>query len=145
MTPRSACRPADRVDRRRSSGSGSGRCPWAAPRRFGTPIGALARALGVPFAVGAVAACGLRTLTRYHEPSGWAGLAAEMSLSALAMLALSVALLLTPEDRALWRRSGSAVAASDRAGAGRCVTAARPGPGRRSSATTRRSAGRAWT
>ena len=52
---------------------------WAIPlvlrRVFGTPTGALARALGVPFAVGAVAAMGLRTLTEYHQPSGWAGLA----------------------------------------------------------------------
>jgi hypothetical protein len=80
---------------------------WAMPlelnRVFGTPIGALARAVGVPFAVGAVAAGLLRALTRFHEPNGWAGLAAEMSLTALAMLVVGVTLLLTPEDRALWR------------------------------------------
>jgi hypothetical protein len=72
-------------------------------RAFGTPVGPLLRALVEPFAVGAVAAGALRGLTAVHEPAGWAALAAEMSLAALAMLAVSVALLLTPEDRELWR------------------------------------------
>ena len=81
---------------------------WATPRllhrTFGTPVVELAKAVGVPFAVGALAAGALRGFTQYHEPNGWAGLAAEMSLAALAMLAVSVTLLLTPEDRAHWRQ-----------------------------------------
>jgi O-antigen/teichoic acid export membrane protein len=77
--------------------------PWLLHRSFGTPVGPLLRAVGVPFAVGAAAAGALRGLTGVHEPSGWVALAAEMSLAALAMFALSVAVLLTPEDRALWR------------------------------------------
>lgn len=77
--------------------------PWLLYRVFGTPPGAMAKALGVPFTVGVVAAFGLRRLTEFHEPNGWAALAAEMSLSALVMLVLSATLLLTREDRALWR------------------------------------------
>ena len=81
---------------------------WAMPLAAAPDVRHAARARwrgpsAVPFAVGVVAAALLRALTRYHEPAGWAGLAAEMSPSALAMLAVSVTLLLTPEDRALWR------------------------------------------
>jgi O-antigen/teichoic acid export membrane protein len=77
--------------------------PWLLHTTFGTSPGALAKALGIPLAAGVVAAWGLLTLVQSHPPAGWSELTAGMSLSALAMLALSVALLLTPEDRALWR------------------------------------------
>jgi hypothetical protein len=54
--------------------------------------------------VGAAAAWGLHSLARLHEPEGWLAVLSAMSVSALAMLALSAAVLLTPEDRALWRQ-----------------------------------------
>jgi O-antigen/teichoic acid export membrane protein len=73
-------------------------------RVFGTPLGALAGAVGGPFLWGVVSTSGLYWLTRHHEPSGWFALGAEMSVAALASLAFSVAVLLTPEDRDLWRR-----------------------------------------
>jgi hypothetical protein len=73
-------------------------------RVFGTPLGALAGAVGGPFLWGVVSTSGLYWLTRHHEPSGWFALGAEMSVAALASLAFSVAVLLTPEDRELWRR-----------------------------------------
>jgi O-antigen/teichoic acid export membrane protein len=78
---------------------------WRLDRTFGVPAGPLLRALGVPTAAGAASASVLWWLTRRlgHEPAGWPGLAAAMGLSALAMLGLSVAFLLTPSDRALWR------------------------------------------
>jgi O-antigen/teichoic acid export membrane protein len=81
---------------------------WALPillrRTYGTPVGALFRAVALPAAAGALAAVPLCAFTRYvHEPAGWLGLAAEMSASALLLLGLSVTVLLTPEDRAAWR------------------------------------------
>ncbi len=78
--------------------------PWLLRRTFATPLAALARAVAVPFAVGSLAALALRVLTLNHEPVTWTGIAAAMSLTALVMAALSVVLLLTPEDRALWRQ-----------------------------------------
>lgn len=77
--------------------------PWLLHTTFGTPPGPLAKALGVPLAVGVGAAWALRELVKLHPPTGWAGLTAGMSLSALVMLGLCVTLLLTPDDRALWR------------------------------------------
>ena len=78
--------------------------PWRLNRVFGTPLVPLAKALGVPFAVGAAAAWGLHTLVSGHQPpAGWLGLAAEMSLAALVLLVLSVVLLQTDDDRSLWR------------------------------------------
>ena len=79
---------------------------WAFPlllrSAFGTPIGPLLLAIARPFLVGALAAAALRWLAWRFPPSGWAGLAAGMGLSALALAALSAAVLLTPEDRAGW-------------------------------------------
>jgi O-antigen/teichoic acid export membrane protein len=81
---------------------------WAVPlqlrRVFGTPLRELARAVGLPFAVGVIAAVGLSLFARAHEPASWPGLIAAMSTSALLMLALGFAVLLTREDRALWRQ-----------------------------------------
>lgn len=80
---------------------------WALPWRlrvvFGTSIQGLARAMGVPCATGAIAGWGLYVLVRWYEPRGWVEVLAGMSLSGLAMLALSFLTLLTSEDRALWR------------------------------------------
>jgi O-antigen/teichoic acid export membrane protein len=80
---------------------------WALPlqlrRVFGTPTGPLLRAVGLPAVAGSAAAWGLWVFARDHEPATFAGLALAMGLSALAMLALSAAVLLTPEERALWR------------------------------------------
>jgi len=77
--------------------------PWLLYTTFGTPPAALAKALGGPLAAGLVSAWVLRALVRAHPPTGWAGLTAGMSASALVILGLSVSLLLTREDRALWR------------------------------------------
>jgi O-antigen/teichoic acid export membrane protein len=77
--------------------------PWRLNRVFGTPLVPLAKALGVPFVVGAAAAWVLHWLVSGRQPAGWGGLAVEMSLAALVMLVLSVALLMTAEDRSLWR------------------------------------------
>lgn len=77
--------------------------PWRLRRTFGTPVGPLLRAVAVPSAAGATAAAGLRWAARGHGPTTWVGLAAAMGLSALAMLGVALALLLTREDRALWR------------------------------------------
>jgi O-antigen/teichoic acid export membrane protein len=81
---------------------------WALPRQlrrsFGTPVRELARAVGIPTAAGVLSACGLWRFAVTHEPTGWPGLVAAMTASALAMLVLSVAALLTPQDRALWRQ-----------------------------------------
>ena len=78
--------------------------PWLLRRTFGTPPAALLRAVAVPFAVGGIATWGLRMLTLHHEPVTWIGLAVAMSLTALVMAALSAVVLLTPEDRTLWRQ-----------------------------------------
>jgi O-antigen/teichoic acid export membrane protein len=87
---------------------------WVLPlrlrRTFGTPVGPLLRAAAVPSAAAAAAAAALRWLTQDLQPAGPAGLAAAMGLTALAMLALSAALLLTPDDRALWRQRLGAIA-----------------------------------
>jgi O-antigen/teichoic acid export membrane protein len=81
---------------------------WVLPlklrRVFGTPTGALAWAAGKPCVLAAAAALLLREWVRRHPPAGWAGLLTGMSLSGLVMLALSAALLLTAEERALWRQ-----------------------------------------
>jgi O-antigen/teichoic acid export membrane protein len=81
---------------------------WMLPLRlqslYGTPPRALWRAVAIPSGAGFAAAALLGTLTRFHEPKGWLALAAEMTLSALVMLALGLTVLLTSEDRALWRQ-----------------------------------------
>ena len=78
--------------------------PWQLRQTFGTPAGALVRAVAVPLAWGAAYAAGLRWVTLHHRPAGWLGLAAEMGLAAMAALAVAgVAEWLDPESRALWR------------------------------------------
>lgn len=95
---------------------------WAVPlqlrRVFGTPLRELAKAVAVPFAAGAAATIGLWFFARAYEPAGWPGLIAAMSASALLMLALGAALLLTPEDRALWRQRISGLWPRERANVG---------------------------
>ena len=78
--------------------------PWRLRSTFGTSPWALAKAVGGPSALGAVAAFGLWRLTRVHQPSGWSGLAAEMALSGMAVLAVCVALCLPRDEREHWRR-----------------------------------------
>ncbi len=81
---------------------------WALPARlnraFGTPIGPLFRAIGVPSAVGTIAAVALRSWTARHEPAGWPGLVTGMSISGLLMLALSVVFLIPASERTAWKQ-----------------------------------------
>ena len=77
--------------------------PWLLRRTFGTSIRDLASAIGVPLAVGSFCAWGLREIVRAHPPQGWGSLVAGMSVAALLMLAVGVSLLMTAEDRALWK------------------------------------------
>ena len=53
--------------------------PWKLKSVFGTSPGALARAVGLPTAWGALASAGLYWLTRHHQPENWLLLGAEMS------------------------------------------------------------------
>ena len=81
--------------------------PWLLRRTFGTPPAAFLRAAAVPFAVGGVAACGLRMLTLNHEPATWLGLVAAMSPSSRRWRwppPGAALVLLTSEDRTLWRQ-----------------------------------------
>lgn len=77
--------------------------PRALRRVFGTPVRPLVTAAVWPLACGLIYASGLCWVARHHTPRGWPGLAVEMSLAALGFLALAYAVLLTPDDRALWR------------------------------------------
>ena len=77
--PARAGRPADRARPSAFVAVGLWALPWRLHRVFGTPLVPLAKALGVPFAVGAAAAWVLRWLASGHQPAGWAGLAVEMS------------------------------------------------------------------
>ena len=72
-------------------------------RHFGISIRALAWAVAAPVLAGAPYAAGLWWLARDRPAPGWIGLAAEMGISALAFLAFSVAVLMDPTDRAIWR------------------------------------------
>lgn len=83
-------------------GVGMWALPWRLNQKFGTPLGEMAWAFLKPVAVGTAMALALRAMVGTHEPAGWSGLITEVSLATLAMLAVSVALLLTPEDRATW-------------------------------------------
>jgi hypothetical protein len=81
---------------------------WVLPARlhsdFGTPRGALARAVIGPLVWGVASAAGLWYLARWHAPTTYPGLALGMGLSALASLAVSVAVVVTPEERRQWRQ-----------------------------------------
>lgn len=81
---------------------------WALPLRlyrvFGTPVGPLLGALGLPFALGTVAAAALRAWAIRHEPAGWAGLVIAMSAVALGLLIFAVLFLIPPDERAAWRQ-----------------------------------------
>jgi O-antigen/teichoic acid export membrane protein len=83
--------------------------PWRLRQTFGTPPRALLSAAAVPTAVGGLAAAALWWMALGREPQTWAGITAAMGLTALGMLAFSVAFLLTPADRALWRQRLAAV------------------------------------
>jgi hypothetical protein len=71
---------------------------------------------GVPYALG------LWWITHVHQPWGWPGLIAEMSLAALGFLVLSGAAILSPTDRALWRLRLLGLRQLMRGGAGRTPT-----------------------
>jgi O-antigen/teichoic acid export membrane protein len=78
--------------------------PLELRRAFGTPPGALARALAAPLAAGLPYGLGLRWLAAAHRPSGWPGLVAAMAAAAAGFLALSAfPVLLDPAARARWR------------------------------------------
>lgn len=91
---------------------------WALPLRlrrdFGASPAALAGAVAWPSLFGAAAAVALRAWTMGHEPKTWASLVGQMAFSALTLLALGYALLLTPADRALWRARFAGLARSRR-------------------------------
>jgi O-antigen/teichoic acid export membrane protein len=80
---------------------------WLVPvlmhRAFGTPLGALAWALGPPLAWGLPYGAGLWWLARAHRPAGWPGLIVAMGTAALGFLAFAALALLDPAHRALWR------------------------------------------
>jgi O-antigen/teichoic acid export membrane protein len=80
---------------------------WVLPRQlrrdFGTPPGALARAVAGPFVWALASGGALWWLARRYEPGSWPGLALAMGLPALASLAFGALVLLTSEERALWR------------------------------------------
>jgi O-antigen/teichoic acid export membrane protein len=79
---------------------------WALPlllrSAFGTPVVPLVLAVLKPMVLGALAASALRWLAWRFPPVGWLGLSTSLALSALGTLALSVALLLTRDDRDAW-------------------------------------------
>jgi O-antigen/teichoic acid export membrane protein len=81
---------------------------WVLPARlhsdFGTPRDALVRAVIGPFLWGVVSAAGLWYVARWHAPTTYPGLALGMGLSALASLAVSAAVVVTPEERRQWRQ-----------------------------------------
>jgi O-antigen/teichoic acid export membrane protein len=91
---------------------------WVLPvrlhARFGTAPLALARAVGLPSAWGAVAAASLFWLTRRHQPETWLVLAAEMGLAAAVVLAVGVACCLPADEREHWRVRLAAMAAGRR-------------------------------
>jgi O-antigen/teichoic acid export membrane protein len=71
---------------------------------FGTPVGPLLRAVAGPFLWAVASGAALYALGRRYEPQTWPGLALAMGLPAAGSLAFGVLVLLTPEDRDLWRR-----------------------------------------
>lgn len=80
---------------------------WMLPLRlaqhFGTPPGALLRAMLIPLAWGLPAGALLVWWTSRHTPAGWIMLLAEMALAAIALLVLWWAFALTPVERDLLR------------------------------------------
>ena len=78
--------------------------PMQLRRTFGTPLGALARAVVRPVVPGLAYGAAIWGLARHHRPPGWIGLAAESGAAALGFLALAWAFLLSPDDRRLWGR-----------------------------------------
>ncbi len=72
-------------------------------RDFGTPLRSLAWAAFGPLAPGVPYIVFLWWIARLEPPRHMAVLAAEMALAALVGLLLGSALLLSPQDRALWR------------------------------------------
>jgi O-antigen/teichoic acid export membrane protein len=76
---------------------------WRLNRSFGTPVMPLLWAVAWPLTVGALASAALWWWLFGHEPADWMGLILAMSASGLVMLALSIVVLMTRDDRALWR------------------------------------------
>jgi O-antigen/teichoic acid export membrane protein len=80
---------------------------WALPHRlwtdFGTPPGRLAWAVAGPFLWGLALTAVLWWLARRFEPTTWPGLALAMGAPALLSLAFGALVLLTREERDLWR------------------------------------------
>jgi O-antigen/teichoic acid export membrane protein len=81
---------------------------WVLPARlhsdFGTPRGALARSILGPLVWGVLSTAGLWYVARWQAPTTYPGLALGMGLSALASLAVSAAVVVTPEERRQWRQ-----------------------------------------
>jgi O-antigen/teichoic acid export membrane protein len=85
---------------------------WALPallrKLFGVEPLALLIAAGRPLAWGVPYAAGLWWLAHAHTPAGWPGLIAEMGVAALGFLGLAWLVVLSPEERIVWReRLGS--------------------------------------
>jgi O-antigen/teichoic acid export membrane protein len=72
-------------------------------RTFGISARKLVAAVAKPVVLGVPYVIGLWLFERTHHPSGWIALAGEMLLAALLYLALAWWLVLTPDDRKMWR------------------------------------------
>lgn len=91
---------------------------WALPlllrRDFGTPLRPLLVAVAGPLAWGVVSTAGLLALRPRLPLNGFPAIAAALAVSAFLSLAFSAAVLLTPEDRELWRGRFAALSHSRR-------------------------------
>lgn len=80
---------------------------WALPvllrKLFDVDPLALLLAAGRPLAWGVPYAAGLWWLARVHTPPGWPGLVAEMGLAALGFLGLAWRVVLSPDERTVWK------------------------------------------
>lgn len=80
---------------------------WVLPLQlkwtFGTSPLSMVKAVLPSFIWALASASMLWWLTRFHQPTTWLALAFEMSVAALLSLAFSVAFLLSPEERSMWR------------------------------------------
>lgn len=103
---------------------------WVLPlrlnRAFGTPIGPLLRAVAMPAALGSVAGAILWRVGLDHPPETWSALVAAMGGSSLAVLALALALLMSGEDRAVWRQRLAGMFGRGRVGPRAAVAARDP-------------------
>lgn len=77
--------------------------PHQLRRSFRTPRRELAWAVLAPLCWGIPWATALSALADAHDPPGWAGLFGEMALGAIAYLAFGWAVILSSDDRLLWK------------------------------------------